>query len=340
MTAPAPGVPLLEVDDLRVEFPTSAGTLHAVNGVSLRLSAGETLGIVGESGCGKSTIAMALMRLVAPPGRITSGRIRLDGTDLLTLGPAELRAVRGSGVAMIFQDPMSALNPVLTLGRQIREALSVHTGLRGRAMRERVVELLDLVGIPDPRARADAYPHELSGGMRQRVMIAMAISCEPKLLIADEPTTALDVTVQAQILDLLRRLRTELGMAIILVSHDLGVVAGLADRISVMYAGYQVENGTAEQLLLHPRHPYTTALIDSLARIDEPRPHRLRAIPGSAPTLYAPAACCPFEPRCGEALPACGDANPALAGVGAGQRVACWARAPLTGAPAPLEVGT
>ncbi len=331
MTASEERSPILDVRDLKVEFHTPKGAVQAVNGVSFSVDSGQTLGIVGESGCGKSTIALALMRLVADTG-VSSGEVHFGGTDLMLLSSPQMRAVRGKELAMIFQDPMSALNPVVTLGKQIREALSVHTSLSRPTAQRRAVELLGQVGIPDPARRVSAYPYELSGGMRQRAMIAMAISCEPRLLIADEPTTALDVTVQAQILDLLSRLRSDLGMAIILVSHDLGVVAGMADSIQVMYSGYAVEYGSAEQVLLSARHPYTVALLKALVRIDEPRPDRLGAIPGSAPTLYSPAQECPFRSRCPEAHDACRTANPPLAALAEGRCVACWARTPVSSA--------
>ena len=239
--------PLLEVTDLRTQFFTQDGVVKAVNGVSFTLGEGEALGLVGESGCGKSVSALSLMRLIPqPPGRIVSGKVVFDGRDLLKLKEDDMRKVRGNDIAMIFQDPMTSLNPVLTIGRQISEALELHKGMDRSAARKRTIELLELVGIPAARNRVDDYPHQFSGGMRQRVMIAMALSCEPKLLLADEPTTALDVTIQAQILDLIARLRRELGMAIIMITHDLGVVAGIADRINVMYAGYIVETGTAD----------------------------------------------------------------------------------------------
>ena len=264
--------PLLEVTDLRTQFFTQDGVVKAVNGVSFTLGEGEALGLVGESGCGKSVSALSLMRLIPqPPGRIVSGQVIFDGRDLLKLKEDDMRKVRGNDIAMIFQDPMTSLNPVLTIGRQISEALELHKGMDRSAARKRTIELLELVGIPAARNRVDDYPHQFSGGMRQRVMIAMALSCEPKLLLADEPTTALDVTIQAQILDLIARLRRELGMAIIMITHDLGVVAGIADRINVMYAGYIVETGTVDEIFHRPRHPYTLGLLKSIPRLDEPR---------------------------------------------------------------------
>jgi oligopeptide transport system ATP-binding protein len=298
-----------------------------VNGVSFGIREGETLGLVGETGCGKSTVARALVGLLPPPGRVTAGTIDLAGVDLVSGSARELRRVRGNEVAMIFQDTLTALNPLMTVGAQIGEALRIHTRLRGAAARRRATELLDLVGLPDASARLSAYPHELSGGMRQRVMIALAISCSPRLLIADEPTTALDVTVQAQILDLLRQLRDELGMAILLISHDLGVMAGMADRVHVMYAGFIVEEGSVEDVLLAPRHPYTEGLIGSLAKIDMPRPRRLPSIPGATPTLFGAPRACPFRPRCPVAVARCESANPPLLPVAPGHTSACWVRA-------------
>ncbi|WP_211260820.1 ABC transporter ATP-binding protein [Amycolatopsis jejuensis] len=327
MTSAATVDPLLRVRGLEVVFPGSRRVLHAVNGVSFDLARGETLGLVGESGCGKSTIGRALLGLVPEPGQVVAGSIEVDGEDVTAAPPSRRRELRGAKLAMVFQDPMSALNPVMTVGAQLREALGVHTDLRGRKADDRAAELLALVGIPAPRDRLRAYPHQLSGGMRQRVGIAMAISCEPAVLVADEPTTALDVTVQAQVLDLLRRLSDGLGMAVVLVSHDLGVVAGLADRVVVLYGGYVVEEGTAEDVLTAPVHPYTAALIGSRAEIDGPRPDRLRAIPGSAPALAGPALECPFRPRCAYAEPACRQGNPVLETVRPGHRAACPVRA-------------
>jgi len=315
--------PLLDVRGLRVEFPTATHVVRAVNGVSFALYPGETIGLVGESGCGKSTTALAIVGLVPRPGRITAGSVLFKGSDLVALDERRMRQVRGGSIAMIFQDPMTALNPVMTIGAQIGEALYAHRGLRGAAAKRRAVELLELVGIPSARARLRSYPHQLSGGMRQRAMIASAISCEPQVLIADEPTTALDVTIQAQILEVMQSLKATLGMSIVLVSHNLGVVAGLADRIQVMYAGYIVEEGRSEGVLLGARHPYTAGLLQSLARIDEPRPRRLRAIPGTTPTMTALPAGCPFRPRCGHSIPDCATTNPPLRAVATGHRIAC-----------------
>jgi oligopeptide transport system ATP-binding protein len=317
--------PLLEVNDLRTQFATHDGPVNAVNGVSFTLNEGEALGLVGESGCGKSITALSLMRLVPePPGRIVSGEVRFDGRDLLELRQDEMRRVRGNDIAMVFQDPMTSLNPVLTIGRQIGEALQLHKAMGRDAARRRTIELLELVGIPAARTRVDDYPHQFSGGMRQRVMIAMALSCEPKLLIADEPTTALDVTIQAQILDLIKRLRRELGMAIIMITHDLGVVAGIADRINVMYAGYIVETGTVDEIFLNPRHPYTLGLLNSIPRLDEPRKEKLVPIEGLPPDLVNPPRGCPFQPRCPYAIERCADDNPRLESVMPGHRIACW----------------
>jgi oligopeptide/dipeptide ABC transporter ATP-binding protein len=319
------GEPLLEVRNLRVEYAGNRNTVHAVNGVSLSLDQGQTLGLVGETGCGKSTVARALIGLLPPPGRVVAGEVILGGVDLLAADQRALRGIRGREVAMIFQDPLTALNPLLTIGFQIGEALR-GAGLGKRARRLRTRELLQLVGLPDAATRMDSYPHELSGGMRQRVMIAMAISCSPRLLIADEPTTALDVTVQAQVLDLLSELQDELGMALLLVSHDLGIMAQVADRVHVMYAGYTVESGSVEDVLLAPGHPYTEGLIGSIAQIDEPRPPRLRGIPGSAPTLFSEATGCPFRPRCPYAVELCAEANPPLMPLGRAHDSACWVK--------------
>ncbi len=317
--------PLLEVTDLRTQFFTQDGVVKAVNGVSFMLGEGEALGLVGESGCGKSVSALSLMRLIPqPPGRIVSGQVIFDGRDLLKLKEDDMRKVRGNDIAMIFQDPMTSLNPVLTIGRQISEALELHKGMDRSAARKRTIELLELVGIPAARNRVDDYPHQFSGGMRQRVMIAMALSCEPKLLLADEPTTALDVTIQAQILDLIARLRRELGMAIIMITHDLGVVAGIADRINVMYAGYIVETGTADEIFHNPRHPYTLGLLKSIPRLDEPRKEKLVPIEGLPPDLVDAPPGCPFQPRCPYAIERCVPENPSLEPVVPGHRIACW----------------
>lgn len=320
--------PIFEVRDLEIAFPGREGALHAVNAVSFDLSRGETLGIVGESGCGKSTIGRAMLGLVPSPGQIVGGSIRFEGEEITKFSKARLRAYRGNRVSMIFQDPMSTLNPVMTIGAQIGEALAIHKSIKGRAASARAAELLDLVGIPDARARLDAYPHQMSGGMRQRAGIAMAISCEPDVLIADEPTTALDVTVQAQVIDLLGSLRDEFGMAIVLISHDLGVVSSIADRVMVLYSGYVVESGTTDEVLGRRLHPYTEGLIGSRTEIEGPRPDRLNAIPGAAPALMGPAAECPFRPRCPIAEEVCTVSNPPRVAVGGQHQVACHVRAP------------
>ena len=323
---------LLTVRDLRVLFGSPNSAVHAVAGVSIYLNRGETLGIVGESGCGKSSLALALLRLLPRAGRIVSGSIVFDGVDITRANAATLRGIRGMRVGMVFQNPMSGLNPVLTVGEQIAETLRAHTNLRGSALRDRCVELLHTVGLPNPGQQLGAYPHQFSGGMQQRVMIASAISCEPKLLIADEPTTALDVTIQAQILELLATLRDNLNMALLLVSHDMGVVATLADRVNVMYAGHIVEAAPVADVLLNPQHPYAMALMESMPRLDEPPPDRLRAIRGSAPTLLAPATSCPFHPRCPYAFDRCRAENPKLEAISAGHLAACWA-APIHARP-------
>jgi oligopeptide transport system ATP-binding protein len=300
-------------------------SLNAVNGVSFSLNEGEALGLVGESGCGKSITALSLMRLVPqPPGRIVSGEVLFCGRDLLELRDDEMRKIRGNDIAMIFQDPMTSLNPVLSIGRQIGEALQLHKNMDRAQARRRTIELLELVGIPAAGTRVDDYPHQFSGGMRQRVMIAMALSCEPKLLIADEPTTALDVTIQAQILDLIKQLRHELGMAIIMITHDLGVVAGIADRINVMYAGHIVETGSADEIFDHPRHPYTLGLLKSIPRLDEPRREQLVPIEGLPPDLIDPPKGCAFQPRCPHAVERCVANKPHLEPVAPGHSSACW----------------
>jgi oligopeptide transport system ATP-binding protein len=331
MTATA-GTALLEVNDLRTEFRMREGTVHAVNGISYSLKPGEALGIVGESGCGKSVSVLSLMRLIdEPPGHI-AGEAWFERKDLLVLSQEAMRRVRGRQIAMIFQDPMTSLNPVLTVGLQLSEALQEHLGLDETAAAKRTVELLELVGIPSARDRVNAYPHQFSGGMRQRVMIAMAISCEPKLVIADEPTTALDVTIQAQILDLMRRLRRDLGTAVILITHDLGVVAGLCDRVAVMYAGYFVEEATVADLFDDPRHPYTLGLLRSIPRIDREPTEKLTPIDGAPPDLVNLPVGCPFAPRCRFVSPRCDEATPPLTEIAPGRKVRCWVDV-RTGAP-------
>jgi len=318
-------MPLLEVNDLRTHFFTQDGVVRAVNGISFYVDEGETLGIVGESGCGKSVSVLSVMRLIPqPPGKIVDGQVWFDGRDLLKLNDDEIRKVRGNQIAMIFQDPMTSLNPVLTIGRQVGEALELHMGMSREEARKRSAELLSMVGIPLAEARLNDYPHQFSGGMRQRAMIAMALACNPKLLIADEPTTALDVTIQAQIVDLVKRLRDEIGMAIIWITHDLGVVAGLADRVQVMYAGFVVEEALVKELYANPRHPYTLGLLGSLPRLDEVRVEKLTSIEGLPPDLIALPEGCPFEARCAYALEKCRTERPALEPVGPKHWIACW----------------
>ncbi|MGQ9503143.1 MAG: ABC transporter ATP-binding protein [Anaerolineae bacterium] len=316
---------LLEVRDLRTHFFTQDGVVHAVNGISYHLNEGETLGIVGESGCGKSVGVLSLMRLIPmPPGKIVAGEVLFQGHDLMRISDEEMRSVRGNKIAMIFQDPMTSLNPVLTIGRQVSEALELHLGMSRREARRRTIELLEMVGIPMAAARVDDYPHQFSGGMRQRVMIAMALSCNPQLLIADEPTTALDVTIQAQIVDLVKKLRDEIGMAIIWITHDLGVVAGLADRVAVMYAGYIVEEAPVKDLYKDPRHPYTIGLLGSLPRLDEARRRRLTSIEGLPPDLLELPKGCPFYERCNYRIDHCLAENPPLDLVAPNHKAACW----------------
>ncbi len=316
--------PLLAVDDLRVQFWTRRGTVHAVNGISFAISPGETLGIVGESGCGKSVTSLALLGILPRAGRIVGGTAMFGGRDLLHLSDRELRSVRGREIAMIFQDPMTSLNPVLTIGRQIREALETHFGTGRDEANRRAAELLDRVGIPSAKARLRDYPHQFSGGMRQRAMIAMALACEPKLLIADEPTTALDVTIQAQILDLLRELVREQGAALILITHDLGVVAGMCERVNVMYAGLFMETGSAEQLFGSPRHPYTLGLLESIPRLDASRRAQLKPIPGAPRDMLRAPSACPFQPRCRFEVEQSRDEVPPLRELESGHFVACF----------------
>ena len=315
---------LLSVEDLRVEFWTRRGTVYAVNGVSFEVEAGETLGIVGESGCGKSVTSLAVLGILPRAGRVTGGRAVFEGLDLLTLGDGQLRRIRGRDIAMIFQDPMTSLNPVLTVGRQIRESLQTHLDLDRKAAEARAVELLDQVGIPSARRRIRDYPHQFSGGMRQRAMIAMALACEPKLLIADEPTTALDVTIQAQILDLLRSLVAERNTALILITHDLGVVAGMCERVHVMYGGMVMEAGSADQVFATPRHPYTLGLLQSVPRLDTPRGRPLHPIHGAPRDQLRPLSACPFAPRCAYEVEKSRVEVPRLLEVAPGHRVACF----------------
>ena len=296
---------LLEVEDLRVQFDIEAGTVKAVDGVSFAVEEGGTLGIVGESGSGKSVANLSVIGLTRAENTRISGKAMFEGRDLVAMDNEQLRTVRGDEIAMIFQDPLSSLHPFYKIGTQLVEAVQAHRDVSGADASERAIELLGLVGIPDPERRADQYPHEMSGGMRQRVMIAMALLNEPKLLIADEPTTALDVTTQAQILQLLERLQRELGMAVIFITHDLGVVAETADRVAVMYAGRIVEEGTVEEIFYDPQHPYTWGLLGSLTRLDRPPPRRLPQIPGAPPSLLAPPEGCHFRPRCPHAFDRC-----------------------------------
>jgi oligopeptide transport system ATP-binding protein len=320
---------LLEVKDLTTIFSTQNGIINAVNGVSFHLGQGETLGIVGESGCGKSVTMLSVMRLIPqPPGKTVGGQVLYRGEDLLQLKEESMRKIRGNRIAMIFQDPMTSLNPVLTIGYQIGEALMLHMGMSAGEARRRAAELLAMVGIPKPSERLEDYPHQFSGGMRQRAMIAMALACEPELLIADEPTTALDVTIQAQIVDLVKRLRDELGMAIIWITHDLGVVARLANRVLVMYAGRVVEQAPVEAIYAGPAHPYTQGLLGSLPRLDDDRAVRLKSIQGTPPNLVALPPGCAFHARCGQALPPCREQRPQFIEITPGHSVACWRYAP------------
>jgi oligopeptide/dipeptide ABC transporter ATP-binding protein len=316
--------PLLAVDDLRVQFWTGGGTVYAVNGITFDVAPGETLGIVGESGCGKSVTALALLGLLPRAGRVRTGSAVFQGRDLLKLKDREMRKLRGHQIAMIFQDPMTSLNPVLTIGRQLREPLETHFGMGRKEASTRAAELLDRVGIPSARARLSDYPHQFSGGMRQRAMIAMALAGKPKLMIADEPTTALDVTIQAQILTLLRELVAEEDTALILITHDLGVVAGMCERVNVMYAGMFMESGSAEQIFETPRHPYTLGLLQSVPRLDAPRTRKLRPIEGAPrDMLHAPMAC-PFAPRCIYEVDQSRKEVPQLVEIERGHGVACF----------------
>jgi oligopeptide/dipeptide ABC transporter ATP-binding protein len=314
---------LLEVANLRTWFDSQAGPIRAVDGVDFTLRAGRTLGIVGESGSGKTVSALSIMRLVEPPGRIQDGSSAVfDGRDLMSLGERELESIRGAEISMVFQEPMTSLNPVYTVGDQIAESVRIHRGLKGRAARERALEMLQLVGIPEASRRLDDYPHQLSGGMRQRVMIAMALACDPKLIIADEPTTALDVTIQAQILELLADLRERLGMAILLITHDLGVVAEMCDDVVVMYAGRVVERGPVGDVFTTPQHPYTEALLQSIPMLGMTQAEPLRVIRGSVPSPLDWPEGCRFRPRCDYAFEKCVELPPLLPV--APQESACW----------------
>ena len=316
---------LLDVRNLQTQFTTSGGVVRAVDGVSWDVRAGETVALVGESGCGKSVSALSVMRLVsAPAGRIVGGEIHFKGRDLLTLSEEEMRKTRGREIGMIFQEPMTSLNPVLTIGRQLTEPMEIHLGMTPAQARARAGEILGLVGIADAERRLRQYPHQFSGGMRQRIMIAMALSCNPALILADEPTTALDVTIQAQILELLRSLSRKLGAAMLIITHNLGVVARYADRVNVMYAGRIVERGTARELYANPRHPYTLGLLRSVPRLDEPRRAKLDPIPGQPPDLTRLPPGCSFAPRCSFVVDHCRVKRPELELVAPDHTAACW----------------
>ena len=316
---------ILDIQGLETQFKTPDGIVHAVNGVSFDLKEGETLGVVGESGCGKSVTMLSVLGLIpSPPGKVVNGKAFFFGQDLLKMSNEEIRHVRGAQISMVFQDPMTSLNPVLTIGKQLEEPLVLHIGMTKNQARERAAELLGMVGIPNAKDRLNDYPHQYSGGMRQRVMIAMALACSPQVLIADEPTTALDVTIQAQIMDLVKRLRDELGMAIVWITHDLGVVAGLAKRVLVMYGGFIIEEASVKDLFANPSHPYTIGLLGSLPRVDEQQHTKLYSIEGQPPVLYQKPTACPFAPRCKWAMERCWKENPALTQESSEHRVACW----------------
>ena len=315
---------LLEVHDLTTEFHTRDGVVRAVDGVSFELNAGETLGIVGESGCGKTVTALSVMRLLQPPGRVTGGRVLFDGKDLLKLGESEMQEIRGESISMIFQDPMTSLNPVFKIGWQVGEPLMLHSGKKTDDAIVEATEMLGKVGIPRPKERAGDFPHQFSGGMRQRAMIAMGLTTAPQVLIADEPTTALDVTIQAQILDLLRKVNKEFGTATILITHNLGVVAGMCERVMVMYAGRVVESGPADDVFAHPTHPYTWSLLRSIPRLDDDSHQPLRPIEGVPPDMLKPPSGCAFHPRCPFRISRCETDRPELAAVGPTQFAACW----------------
>jgi len=332
------GEVLLDVRDLRTSFKTRDGLVRAVTGVDFAVRRGEIVGLVGESGCGKSVTSLSILGLIGPPGRIESGEVRFDGEDLLTLPEKRLRSIRGDRIAMIFQQPTSSLNPVMDVGFQLGEVLEIHRNMKRRAARQRAEELLQMVGIPDPKRRLDAYPHEMSGGMAQRVMIAMALACEPELLIADEPTTALDVTIQAQILDLMRTLQRETGTAIVLITHDLGVVAEMCDRVAVMYAGEIVEQTDVRSLFTAPRHPYTQGLIGSIPILGQPK-EELSVIPGNVPNLVDLPTACRFADRCGARVThgnvMATEAHPDLLPIAPGHDVRCWLYHLRDGSPRP-----
>jgi len=326
-------VPLLQVEDLRTRFHIPEGIVYAVNGISFSIHEGETLAVVGESGCGKSVTMLSILGLIPmPPGEIITGKAIFRDKDLLKLPEHEFIHLRGDELSMVFQDPMTSLNPVLTIGRQITETLRTHQGISQEEANQKAIELLERVGISDPASRLGCYPHQFSGGMRQRVMIAMALSCNPSLLIADEPTTALDVTIQAQIVELVLNLREQLNMTIIWITHDLGVVAGLADRVIVMYAGFIVEEASVDDLYENPYHPYTHALLGALPRVDRRRDRRLNSIPGAPPNLLVDPISCPFAPRCTYVMDKCWAENPPLVAIGPDHKAACWVNINQVGA--------
>jgi oligopeptide transport system ATP-binding protein len=330
---------LLSVRNLQTQFNTEEGVVHAVDGVSYDVQEGETLGLVGESGCGKSVSALSILRLIPnPPGKIVGGEIFFEGQDILKMSEEEVRHIRGNRIAMVFQEPMTSLNPVLTIGRQLTEALELHLKMDNSQARRRAAELLEMVGIPSAGSRLDDYPHQFSGGMRQRVMIAMALSCNPKLLLADEPTTALDVTIQAQILEIMARLSAELGTAVVVITHNLGVVARYADRVNVMYAGKVVEMAPADELYANPRHPYTLGLLKSVPRLDQGKKDRLIPIEGVPPDLVHRPAGCAFAPRCAYKIDKCLTEIPALAAAGEKHQAACFVL-PTIDTPIPTTSG-
>ena len=329
---------LLEVNDLCTSFFTYAGEVKAVDGVSFHLDQGEAIGIVGESGCGKSVTVQSIMRLIPnPPGKIIGGSVNFNGANLLKKSDKQMESIRGKDISMIFQDPMTSLNPVLTVGLQLTEVLKRHEGLTGKAATVRGVELLDLVGIPNPESRLKQYPHQFSGGMRQRVMIAIALACNPKLLIADEPTTALDVTIQAQILELMQDLKTRINTSIIMITHDLGVVAGLCTRVIVMYGGKIVESGNTDDIYYRPKHPYTWGLLRSVPRLDADKSEKLIPIPGTPIDLLDPPKGCGFAPRCTYCMQICLEQKPEFTQLGEGHQVACWLQHPQAPKVAELE---
>ena len=322
---PLPSERILEVNNLRTRFHIAEGTVHAVNGISFHLNSSETLAVVGESGCGKSVTMMSVMGLIPiPPGEIASGEALYQQKNLLMLPESEMEHIRGREIAMVFQDPMTALNPVLSVGRQLGEPLRVHMGMDKASITQRSIDLLEQVGIPDPKQRLGEFPHQFSGGQRQRLMIAMALACSPSILIADEPTTALDVTIQAQIIELVQQIRMQMNMAVIWITHDLGVVAGLAERVMVMYAGFIVEEAGVDDLFDDPRHPYTQALLSALPRVDRRRDKRLRSIPGAPPNLLVEPKGCPFAARCEWVIDRCREEMPPLVEISHYHTAACW----------------